>query len=149
MKTFPISNGMKYFVYGVIGVVCATIIVGFFVVGSPSEERAKQLDLRRINDLTNLQYQIINYWQAKEKLPDTLLALKDDLRGVAIPSDPETGSAYEYKIKGSNQFELCATFVRAGQGYVTPSDEWKHDAGRTCFTRTIDKDLYPPIVKQY
>jgi len=139
---------MKYFVYGVIGVVCVTIIAGFFVVGSPVSERAKQLDLRRINDLTNIQYQIINYWQAKQKLPEALLALKDDLRGGAIPTDPETGAAYEYAIKGSNQFELCAIFVRVGQGYAMPSDEWKHDAGRTCFTRTIDKDLYPPFPKR-
>lgn len=139
---------MKYFVYGVIGVVCVAVIAGFFVVGSPVNERAKQLDLRRISDLTSLQYQIINYWQAKEKLPETLFALKDDLRGIAIPSDPETGAAYEYAIKGSNQFELCAIFVRAGQGYTTPSDEWVHGAGRTCFTRTIDKDLYPPFIKR-
>jgi hypothetical protein len=24
-------------------------------------------------------------------------------------------------------------------------DSWKHDAGRTCFTRTIDPEKYPKI----
>lgn len=139
---------MKYFVYGVIAVVCVAVIAGFFMVGSPLNERVKRLDERRVNDLTALQYEIINYWQAKAKLPDVLMAVKDDIRGVSIPTDPETGAAYEYAVKSSNQFELCATFAR--EGYATmPNDEWKHGAGKTCFTRTIDKDLYPPAVKRY
>lgn len=136
---------MKFFIYGVIGVVCVAIIVGFFVVGSPSEERAKQLDLRRVSDLTNLQYQIAYYWQAKERLPSVLSDIKDDIRGIFVPVDPETNNAYEYSIKSDNQFELCATFARPGTGYAMPGQEWKHDVGRTCFVRTVDKDLYPPI----
>lgn len=134
---------MKYFVYSVIAIVCAAVITGFFVVGSPLNERVKRFDARRVNDLTALQYEIINYWQAKAKLPDTLAAVKDDIRGVSVPSDPETSIAYEYAVTRSNQFSLCATFARASDTNM-PNDEWAHGAGRTCFTRTIDKDLYPP-----
>ncbi|MEK7641436.1 MAG: DUF5671 domain-containing protein [Patescibacteria group bacterium] len=72
----------------------------------------------------------------------------------------------------SVSFELCATFSRPTQdtkgrgeyGYgrggglsiaypaydmsypiMEGQDNWKHEAGKACFTRTIDPDKYPPI----
>jgi hypothetical protein len=28
-------------------------------------------------------------------------------------------------------------------GYISGSDNWKHDAGKVCFSRTIDPEKYP------
>ena len=28
------------------------------------------------------------------------------------------------------------------------NESWAHEAGRTCFERTIDKDIYPPFKNQ-
>ena len=150
---------MKYFVYGVIGAVVVAIVVGFVIVGSPNEERMRNLDEQRANDLQGLQYEIVNYWQAKDVLPATLSDIKDDIRGVRVPADPETNAPYEYAVKGNLQFELCAVFARASNEadsevarpvglYGGINENWQHGAGRTCFARTIDKDLYPPLNKK-
>ena len=156
---------MKYFIYTVIAVVAAMIIVGFFIVGSPKEERMRQFDERRVNDLSSLQYEVINYWQSKLKLPAKLDDLNSDIRGFTVYTDPETGAPYEYAIKGDKTFELCATFglqsddtaIVQNPFPASPAgapkykdgyrESWKHAAGRTCFERTIDPDLYPPIRK--
>lgn len=138
---------MKIFVYGVIGVVAVAVIAGFFVVGSPNQERMRQFDERRVSDLQGTQYEIVNYWQAKQKLPEKLLDIKDEIRGIGVPQDPQTNAAYEYAVKGATQFELCATFSLSRDAARFAGDEWTHPAGRHCFTRTIDKDLYPPLVK--
>lgn len=147
---------MRYFVYTIIGIVAATVIAGFFIVGSPKEERLRRFDQQRVEHLQFLQSEIVNYWMNKELLPKNLEALKDDIRGIAIPTDPETGSEYQYAIKGPLNFSLCATFakpslesgVNIGQpkpvapyGYGI-QENWQHDAGYTCFERIIDPEIY-------
>lgn len=152
--------------FGIV-LVIAAIITGFVTVGSPTKQRGLRFDNQRINDLTNIQYQIVNYWQQKGKLPVTLTDLNDPLYGSVIPMDPETKAAYEYSAKEKLSFEICSTFSLAfedtqgrgeygygrGGSYAVmdmayPSmlggdNNWKHEAGRTCFTRTIDPEKYP------
>ena len=152
------------------------IVWSFIIMGSPKEQRAWRLDNRRVSDLQNIQYQVINYWQQKEKLPVSLVELSNPLTGSYLPIDPEfeKGINYEYIQKDKMSFELCATFTAKmpkgwqeyNYGGVMPmykgatdiavssvpypsgmNDSWDHEIGRTCFTRTIDKDLYPPFPK--
>ncbi len=151
---------MRIFIYTVIGIVVAAVIAGFFIVGSPKEERLRRFDDRRIQDLQGIQSEIINYWINKGKLPENLGLLKDDIRGVVIPKDPETGSDYQYQVKGILSFSLCADFARQSLGAPVsapkpaypaggyPADQnWDHAAGLVCFERTIDKDFYRPQPK--
>ncbi len=140
--------------------VAISVIGGFFVVGSPTQARMRQYDLRRINDLQGIQWQVVNYWQSKAGIPTTLDSLQDPISGYVLPIDPEsqTGKNYEYKSTGVRSFELCATFSLDGgntpeiYGQTAPmpvkpigvsQDSWQHGAGRVCFDRTIDPDLYP------
>jgi hypothetical protein len=53
-------------------------------MGSPNSQRLFRLDQKRIVDLQNIQYQVINYWQQKEKLPEEFKALfsKDDVLNI-------------------------------------------------------------------
>jgi hypothetical protein len=152
------------------------ICYSFMILGSPMKQRALRLDDRRVNDLINMQYQIINHWQQKEALPKELSELANPLTGYYLPVDPEfeKGKNYEYSVLDEKnlKFELCATFaepmpkgwVEYGGGvmpiptmrfekdiarsYPYPgggmNESWDHEAGRTCFERTIDKELYPP-----
>jgi len=85
----------------------------FVVMGSPSEQRKLRLDDRRVQDLQSIQYQVINYWQQKEKLPESLKELANPLSGFSLPVDPEfeKGLVYEYKAVDKMSFELCATFA--------------------------------------
>jgi len=148
----------KYFVWTIIAIALVTVIAGFFIIGSPKTERLRRFDDQRINDLDNIQWQIIEYWQRKEKLPETLDELTNEISGYQAPVDPQTGLPYWYIKKEENSFELCAEFNlgRDERGSSTRARipkplgareldwNWEHTAGRTCFERTIDKELYPP-----
>lgn len=131
-----------------------TIIAGFFIMGTPSEQRARRFDETRISDLQTLQYQVIEYWIAKDSLPENLSLLKNDITGFNPPTDPKTQDIYEYSTTGELSFELCANFEtdqstdtksRIGEKIWYPnmeSDNWNHGVGKTCFDRTIDPELY-------
>ena len=174
---------MYGFSIGKVSAVKASVLViivvfyGFSVMGSPMTQRALRLDDRRVNDLQNIQYQVINYWQQKEKLPATLNDLVNPLTGATLPTPPEfeKGEVYEYNVKSNLTFELCATFSKpmpkgwqeyGGKVYPMPmldigvsespvsslpgygiNESWSHEAGRTCFERTIDTDIYKPFSK--
>ncbi len=153
--------------------VILAIIFAFSVLGSPLNQRLVRLDDQKINDLQNIQYQVINFWQQKEKLPNSLEELVNPLSGFYLPVSPEIdkGINYEYKLLDEKKltFALCTTFnlpIQKGwnennseitqpfpvkdiavsypyQGGINES--WDHEAGYACFERTIDKDIYPPF----
>ncbi len=160
---------------GVLLVVLA-IFYSFYIMGSPNTQRLLRLDDKRITDLQSIQYQIINYWQQKEKLPENLTLLVNPMTGFSMPIPPDfsKGEQYEYSIKEPLKFELCANFSLSTPkgldgsknyygGVVMPTgnnspivlavpagginESWDHGVGRTCFLRTIDKDIYPPFPK--
>lgn len=144
----------KMFAWGTGILVLMVIISAFFIVGSPNTARLIQFDEQRISDLQTIQSQVVNYWQGKEKLPATLADLNDSISGYKAPVDPETKATYEYNIVDAKKlsFELCATFNKPTQKSnpvltYELNQNWNHEAGRTCFARTIDKQLYPPYTK--
>lgn len=150
---------MKYFIYTIIIIVGAAVIAGFFVVGSPSEERARRFDDQRIQHLQFIQSQIGEFYRAKERLPQNLGELNDAFRGIVIPQDPEHRVAYEYTSQNKQTFSLCAKFNRESLGQdftsVKPvpaefsgpfgTETWEHGTGKVCFERTIDKDFFIPF----
>ncbi len=136
-------------------VVLTSIISGFFIIGTPGEQRARRFDDQRISDLQMLQSQIINHWIRKEELPQNLNELEDSISGFVAPQDPETDLVYEYIVIDSLSFELCATFKTSSKDFGVSSrvskpfysydsfqQHWDHEAERTCFERTIDPELY-------
>lgn len=149
----------KYIVWAIITVVVATIISGFFIIGSPKTERLHRFDYQRLSDLQMVQSQIVYNWQSKEVLPVSLASLTDEIGGFYAPVDPETKEQYEYRIISTTTFELCATFNLPSEDRISAEtvpvgpygkgtfDNWKHDAGHQCFERTIDVQLYPPFNK--
>ena len=133
-------------------IVVATIVGGFFIVGSPFEARLLKIDERKVSDLTNIQYQLVNFWQYKQALPETLEELNDPLSGFVVPIDPETSAPYVYVRTSHSSFKLCATFNAESREYVSApvmdaSENWKHVAGEVCFDRTIDPERYPAFEK--
>ncbi|MEK7624270.1 MAG: DUF5671 domain-containing protein [Patescibacteria group bacterium] len=155
-REFPSANKkLKYFVWIVSGLVTAVVITGFFVIGSPAKERTRRFDQQRVNNLQNIQFEIVNYWINKRVLPENLSALENSISGYKAPTDPQTNEPYAYSVKGSESFELCAVFSLADNfpqnlepRAVKPIEggygqNWQHNAGKTCFERKIDKELYP------
>lgn len=156
-EQYPSRNRLVAAATGLL--VIATIVVGFFVVGTPAQARLYRFDEQKVNDLQSIQAQIVSYWQAKQKLPASLSDLSDPISGFTAPIDPQNGEPYTYRITGASAmaFELCANFNAASrgneQGISAPAlpaskgvqESWKHGAGQTCFERAIDPELYPPI----
>lgn len=155
--------------------VLVAIVWSFSVMGGPGSQRDLRLDQRRIEDLQSIQWQVISFWQQKEKLPESLEEFKNPISSFMVPQDPEfeKGMTYEYNKLEDKKFELCATFAaplpkgwvensKSGFGGEMPmrdiavssmpypggmNESWDHQEGRTCFERTIDPDLYPPYPK--
>lgn len=168
----------KWLMIKSIVLVLAAIVWGFSVMGSPMSQRDLRLDQRRVEDLQSIQWQVISFWQQKERLPKTLDELSDPIAGYTVPKDPEfeKGRTYEYTKYEDMSFEICATFTlpmpkgwveNGGYGYGgmmaardiavssmpypvpggSAGENWDHDAGRGCYQRTIDPEMYPPFPK--
>ncbi|MFA6273033.1 MAG: DUF5671 domain-containing protein [Candidatus Paceibacterota bacterium] len=166
-KANALARQDKLFAWLAAIVVLVSIIGGFLIMGTPGEARAQRFDDQRVSDLQNIQWQMVNFWQLKQKLPATLAELEDPISGFRIPVDPDTNTTYEYSVTGQTSFSLCATFSRDNVGEVAKltgrtiapvsvpetlpvkigglADNWEHAAGKVCFTRTIDPEKYPPI----
>lgn len=162
------SKSAKHYAFATSIVILIAVVGAFFIVGSPQKARLMQFDQQKISDLQNIQSEVVNYWQRKGKLPQYLADLEDSISGYFVPQDPQNKISYdynyEYNIKDAVNltFELCAVFnldstplpsisVKGVRQVPMPSypydrysQNWDHSAGRVCFERTIDKELYPP-----
>jgi len=161
MRGYWIVNGRKATFVGIgVGVLAlASIVSGFFIIGTPSHVRDLRYDNQKVQDLQTIQYQVVNYWQAKRALPADLATTVDLLSGQNVPMDPQSGSAYGYRVTAPLSFQLCADFnaatpdtkrrgtYPAGDIAYTSigslAENWQHGAGTVCFDRTIDPERYP------
>jgi hypothetical protein len=152
------SRVRNEFLYGTAILVLAAIVYGFFVMGSPATIRKLRFDEQRVSDLQNIQWQVVNYLQQKGRFPKSLAELEDPISGYRSPTDPRSGEPYEFMLGEGYTFELCAIFEFSSRkesemsGASHPiklwpdglfNENWEHDAGRVCFERTVDTDLYP------
>ena len=130
------------------------IVLSFVVMGSPSTQRKLRFDEQRISDLESIQSQLGMYWQQKQTLPATLADLNNPMSGFVLPADPDTHALYSYTKVDTKNFQLCAVFGLASPDYLSLKtgavgidQAWPHGAGNTCFSRTIDPAMYPPLTK--
>jgi hypothetical protein len=120
-------------------VVIAVLVVlgalggGFYLIGPPAEERARQFDARRGADLQRLRLAADLYWTRNRRLPASLDELHKEAGTNIYARDPESGAAYGYAVKADDTYELCAEFARASE---LRGDFWSHGEGRQCFTVT-------------
>jgi hypothetical protein len=141
----------------------ATIVAGFFIIGTPMQAMNYQFDEQKVSDLQNIQADIVSYWQQNGKLPTSLDQIGQPLTGGTLPVDEQTGQPYTYTVVGKMSFKLCANFNAATAPYAITQDEvtapipatagapvdipdsWYHDAGEQCFLRAIDPAQYPVV----
>ena len=172
LKGYWDTNRQKAKAIGIaVGVLAlASVFSGFLIIGTPQHARLMRLDSQKIGDLQNIQWQGVNYWQLKQKLPQSIADLQDPISGFVAPIDPQTGQAYGYRIITPLSFELCANFNLQGGGELNKGgilvpalprsvsepisanvggayDNWAHMGEQGCFERTIDPERYPPIKK--
>ncbi len=153
-----------YIEVGVGVVALALILLSFAVFGGPATQRDLRLDQERVNNLQSIQWQIVEFYQNNEALPEHLSDIEDPLRGFSLPLDPETNEPYNYQVYPETlSFELCATFNRESKARdartleqypsygIVDGNFWEHTAGYQCFNRTIDIKLLspnPPVIKR-
>ena len=148
------SSLAKYIAWVASVIVFASVVCAFYLVSGPLQARLIKFDQRRITDLENIQEKLVNYWQKKSQLPTQLSDLDDSIANYTVPVDPQTHAAYEYIVTdaGTLSFQLCAVFNTRNnnaKSMTAPAPmermgNWHHAAGRVCFQRNIDKQLYPP-----
>lgn len=146
------TKQLRMIAYGVSLIVLISIVAGFFIMGSPKEQRLLRFDQEKVSDLQSIQWQIVNYWQSKEALPESLDDLTDPISSFLAPTDRQTGDSYVYEKIGEMEFKLCAVFNMESvvTDYRAPQiklefggESWDHGEGEVCFERTIDPELYP------
>lgn len=122
----------KVLVGFVLAVVIGAVAAGFYLLGTPAEERTRRLDDRRVSDLQRLQLAIDLYWTRNGRLPSTLEELAKEAGTNIYGRDPVSGQPYEYRAKDADTYELCALFEREEQ----TAGFWSHGPGRRCFEMT-------------
>jgi hypothetical protein len=131
-------SGKRVLVGVIVLVVALVVIRGMMIVGSPSEERTRQLDLRRIDHLQRISRLVEAYHTRSQQLPASLA--ERDVATVLefddIGLDPVTRQPYPYRVLSPTRYELCATFDRASSDARTDYF-WAHGAGQQCFTVNI------------
>ena len=164
-----VPSGTHVLIGLAIGVVVVAAVSGLIVLGPPSEQRARRLDDRRVEDLRGITRAVDLYWTRHGRLPASLDELSRE-SGVNIDSrDPGTTQLYDYRVLGEETYELCANFQRdlpespdasgervervGGDILVTNPERlergsqrvskgfWAHGAGRQCFQPEVEEVL--------
>lgn len=112
-------------------VVVAVVVLGFRGLGSPRTQRLIQYDLRTVQSIAGLAQQINMSWAKEAKvLPNDLEKFPSSVKQV-----PPGSPSLNYRVKSSNEYELCATFARDNRNDpgVNTGDPWIHAQGEYCF----------------
>lgn len=118
----------------VAGLACvAAVGSGLWLMGPPSEQAARRIDDRRVEDLRSLARGVDVYYGQHAALPESLDAMNTALQTTLLLQDPQTGAPYRYLAGSDKSFKLCADFVRPSQNVLRDSI-WAHGAGPQCFT---------------
>jgi hypothetical protein len=127
-------------------VVLAAVVTGIVILGSPSEERARRLDRRLVEELSSIKTAVDSYYSKNGILPESLDELWKGSPGLDLNApfdvirDPVPPNAYRYRVVAADAFELCGTFERASEPRVSSGvDVWQHLAGAHCFPLKVDK----------
>lgn len=127
---------------GILVIVVAIVVVrGIMIIGSPSEERTRRIDSRRVNDLQRISRSIGVYHTRHRQVPASLEELAREPGFANVARDPDTDRPYGYRTFTATSYELCGTFDRETAD-SRAEGIWAHDAGRQCFMLNI-KEAQP------
>ncbi|MGB2920862.1 MAG: DUF5671 domain-containing protein [Mycobacterium sp.] len=114
----------------------AAVGAGLWLMGPPSEQAARRIDDRRVEDLRSLAAGVDRFYEQNAELPESLGELSAALPTPIPLDDPSTRAPYRYSPGTDRTFELCADFAQpSGEGLARDSI-WTHAAGTQCFTLT-------------
>ena len=125
-------------------VVIASLAGAVYVLESPTTQRQRRLDERRLQDLSNISESIEKYAKKHDVLPQNMAVLKEEATEAGTrqpPTDPITQEPYEYKVLDRQSYQLCAVFSLPSpdeKSLTTYTNHWSrvHTAGKQCFKFT-------------
>ena len=136
--------------------VLSAVTGGFFILGTPAEQRTRRLDQRRVEDLRRLGRAIDVYAIRNNRLPTSIqelvISAQDVRRSESLVHadnviDPTTKTPYQYRVGVEFCYELCASFQRAADESLLQQrygSFWLHPAGNFCFSfdarEAVDKE---------
>ncbi|NJM99389.1 MAG: hypothetical protein HC800_21640 [Phormidesmis sp. RL_2_1] len=133
------SSDQTFVVISAVSVMTA-IVVGFWLLGSPSQQRLLSLDRQRVDDLSSIAYELQAQFSGSGADPATPLPeqLPGSLTNRGIALDPVNAEPYAYRRLSDTTYELCATFATESINLdeAAPAfnnDYWPHPEGRHCF----------------
>jgi len=113
---------------------------GLWLMGSPSEQAARRIDERRVEDLRWLARGVDRYYAQNDALPRNIGAMSSALETTFPERDPVTYEPYRYTAGAGKTFELCADFTHPAGDDMAPDSVWTHGAGTQCFALTADDE---------
>ncbi|MDQ5944391.1 MAG: hypothetical protein QG658_458 [Patescibacteria group bacterium] len=155
----------------IITLIIAAILSGLFAIGyfnmiNPNDKQALKYDQQREDDFEKLSTVIQSYYTKKDKLPDSLEALKEEVERDAearstdsldaltgllayqsVPQrDPYSNRPYTYKFENSSstKYQLCTNFFKENKGDDDAVDKGssetvKHGSGDQCVDFEVKK----------
>ncbi len=141
------SSSRKIWVIVAAVVILASIVWGFYVLGSPRTQRLYKYDEQKINDLMNLNSSVQSYYSQKNTLPNSIQDLSA-LNYYYIQNDPQSGKPYEYQKTGNTSYKICAEFNEDSKQNNSPNiymrpvgyTSWTHPAGHYCFDEVVNQN---------
>lgn len=129
--------GKRALVAVLVIVVALVVVTGIMIIGPPSEERARRIDSRRVEELQRISRSVEAYYSSRKQLPSSLeeLAAEANL-AILVARDPVTAQPYGYRKIDETSYELCGVFDRKSEESQF-GEFWVHSVGKQCFTRTI------------
>ena len=152
-EIFTETRALKAFRFAFFTLMVLALIGGFYVMDSPFESRKIREDSQRIQALNSLRYQISEYSQVNDQLPQSLDVIAEQYTSRLV-HDPITNERFEYRVMSQQDYQLCATFSTSNreddtsEAFYPSFPEWYHDAGQECFTLKVDeagREIFPPM----
>ena len=125
-------SGKRTLVIVLVTVVVLVVIRGIMIIGSPSEERTRRMDSRRIIDLQGISRSVEVYYMRHQQVPASLDELAREPGFANVARDPVSEQPYGYRMFNAMSYELCGTFDRETADNRA-EDFWAHGVGQQCF----------------
>lgn len=149
------ENHSKMYGVVVVFIALATLVGGFMYSDSPTKVREIQIDTQQISDLGDMQWRIEDHYRINQSLPTAIAEL---YIGMEVPKAETSRASYTYTIIDVDTYELCATFAYPSDPQTidtpqrteydsaakNPYNNWGHEAGKTCFERTLLNETLVP-----
>jgi len=136
---------IQIYFYASLAVVIVVFTASLFTVESPAEARSRKFDNMILDNFSQIDSAINEYYRSNEKMPENLEILKEEYSYIEEKDlrDPVSGDQYKYNILEDNKYELCAVFRTSNKDEDVRDyyykEQWPHDAGEQCLSKRVRK----------